>query len=78
MVNENEIRIIKSSPLIPTDPWAIKGSLPQELKDLVKDFLLSFDDPAYFGEGSKNCFLPVEDSVYDYLRDLRDRYNLSE
>ena len=80
LVNDDEIRIICASPLIPTDPWAIKKTLPKELKDLVKQFLLDFEDPDFFA-GTRNvndCFLAVEDSAYDYLRDLRDRYNLSE
>ncbi|MCL1912922.1 MAG: phosphate/phosphite/phosphonate ABC transporter substrate-binding protein [Eubacteriaceae bacterium] len=83
LVEESEIRIISKSPMIPQDPYAIKGTLPQELKDLVLQFLLDFDDPRFFGgyagaPSDKDRFLRVEDSAYDYLQELRDTYNLSE
>ena len=78
LMDDLQIRIIGKSPMIPQDPYAIKGTLPQELKDLVLQFLLDFDDPNFFGEGSKDRFLQVADSAYDYLQELRDAYGLTE
>ena len=55
--------------------------LPQELKDKVKEFLLSYDDPEYFGdeEGKEpQRFVEISDSDYDYLADLKETYNLSD
>jgi len=83
LIDDSQIRIISRSPMIPQDPYAIKGTLPQELKDLVLQFLLDFDDPRFFGgyagaPSDKDRFLRVEDSAYDYLQEIRDKYNLPE
>ena len=60
---------------------AIQKDLPQELKDKVKEFLLSYDAPEYFGdeEGKEpERFVEISDSDYDYLADLKETYNLSD
>ena len=80
-VNEEDLRIIHESPDIPGSPLAIQKDLPQELKDKVKDFLLSYNDPEYFGdeEGVEpKRFIEIADSDYDYLADLKETYNLSD
>ena len=80
-VNEEDLRIIHESPDIPGSPLAIQKDLPQELKDKVKEFLLSYDDPEYFGdeEGKEpQRFVEISDSDYDYLADLKETYNLSD
>ena len=81
LVNEEDLRIIHESPDIPGSPIAIQKDLPQELKDKVKEFLLSYDDPEYFGdeEGKEpERFVEISDSDFDYLQDLKDKYNLSD
>ena len=74
IVDGDQIKIIQTSPLIPSDPFAVKGSLPQELKDKILQFLLDFDDPAWWGEDSLNRYIEIDDSEYDYLRELNERY----
>jgi phosphonate transport system substrate-binding protein len=40
MIDQDEVRIIWKSPLLPSSPWIVRESLPQELKDaLVQAFL---------------------------------------
>lgn len=81
LVNEEDLRIIHESPDIPGSPIAIQKDLPQELKDKVKEFLLNYDDPEYFGdeEGKEpKRFVEISDSDYDYLADLKETYNLSD
>ena len=81
LVNEEDLRIIHESPDIPGSPIAIQKDLPQELKDKVKEFLLNYDDPEYFGdeEGKEpERFVEISDSDYDYLADLKETYNLSD
>ncbi len=78
---EGDLKIIHKSPTIPGSPIAIQKDLPQELKDKVKDFLLSYDNPEYFGdeEGKEpERFIAIEDSAYDYIRELKEKYNLSD
>lgn len=80
-VNGGDLKIIHESPNIPGSPMAIKKDLPQELKDKVKDFLLSYDDPEYFGdeEGVEpKRYVEISDSDYDYLADLKAKYSLSD
>lgn len=78
---EGDLKIIHESPTIPSDPIAVQKDLPQELKDKIKAFLLSYDDPEYFGdeEGVEpKRFIEAKDSDYDYLKELKEKYNLSD
>lgn len=80
-VKEGDLKIIYESPNIPSDPIAIQKDLPQELKDKVLDFLLNYDDPEFFGdeEGKEpERFIKANDSDYDYLQELKEKYNLTD
>lgn len=80
-IQEGDLRIIHESPTIPYNPVAIQKDLPQELKDKVKEFLLSYDDPEFFGdeEGKEpERYIPADESQYDYLQQLKEKYNLSD
>ena len=77
LVSEDEIKIIHQSPLIPGSPLAIQKDLPQELKDKVTEFLLNYDEEEYFGAPNKN-YVAIEDSEYDYIRELQQKYNLTD
>ena len=80
-VNEGDLKIIHESPNIPGSPIAIQKDLPQELKDKVKEFLLSYDDPEYFQdeEGVEpKRYIEISDSDYDYLAELKAKYSLSD
>lgn len=76
-VEEGELTVFYESPVIPGSPIAIKEDLPQELKDMVKEFLINYDDEEYFG-GPNIRYVEVEDSEYDYIRELQEKYNLSD
>ncbi len=81
IIKEGDLKIIHESPIIPMNPVAVQKDLPQELKDKIKEFLLNYDDPEFFGdeEGKeKERFIPAEDSHYDYLQELKEKYNLSD
>lgn len=81
IIKEDDLKIIHESPIIPMNPVAVQKDLPQELKDKVKEFLLSYDDPEFFGdeEGKEQeRFIPADESHYDYLQDLKEKYNLSD
>lgn len=50
------------------------------MKDNIKKFLLSYDDPQYFKNilGTENAkFIEATDSEYDKLRDIAEMLNLS-
>ena len=71
-----DLRIIHTSDWIPSSPMAIRSDLPQDLKDLVLEFLLAFDNSQYFEEvhgqkeGQTLRFVQIDDESYDYVRDL--------
>lgn len=77
--NEEDIRIIHESSVIPASPFAIRGDLPEDLKTAVKEFLLNYDNEQYFvsmlgaeeGDGTK--FVEASDSDYDYIRELMEK-----
>ena len=77
--NEEDVKIIHTSPLIPGGPIAVQKDLPQELKDKVRDFLLDYSEEYFtaLGEPDKR-YVEVEDSTYDYLAELKEEYGLSD
>ena len=80
-VEEDKIRIVHESPRIPNSPLAIQKDLPQDLKDLVINFFLEWDNDEFWGIRSSTVgtlYWPVEDHEYDYIRELRDKFDLSE
>ncbi|MCL1792554.1 MAG: phosphate/phosphite/phosphonate ABC transporter substrate-binding protein [Oscillospiraceae bacterium] len=79
-VEEDKIRILHTSPRIPTSLLAIQGDLPKELKDLIINFFYEWDDEDFWKTMSspETRYWPVKDSEYDYVRELRDKFDLTE
>src|SRR5699024_12095231 len=48
--NEEDVKIIHTSPLIPGSPIAVQKDLPQELKDKIRDFLLDYSEEYFRSE----------------------------
>lgn len=82
LVEEGALRTIFISPLIPASPLAIQKDLPQELKDLIINFFLTWDDQEFWdirnSSNPQTRYWPVQDSEYDYIRELRDKYDLTD
>ena len=81
LVEEDSIRVIYTSPLIPSSPFCYKDSLPQELKDLLKQFFYDWDNEEFWEIRSTTPgtrYFPVNDNEYDYVRELRDKFDLSD
>ncbi len=73
-----DVKVIYTSNPIPSEPMAIRKDLPQELKDKVKDFLLSYDNEKYFEDviGSKDArFIPCSFDDYKDITDLNKKLN---
>ncbi|TYP72043.1 phosphate/phosphite/phosphonate ABC transporter substrate-binding protein [Paenibacillus methanolicus] len=80
VIEKDSYRIIAGSESLPGTAIGIRGDLPQTLKDSVKEFLLSYDNPAFFEgllgmPGAK--FIEANDGNYDKLRDTAKMLNLS-
>jgi phosphonate transport system substrate-binding protein len=81
-VDKNAVKIIFTSPAIPQGPIAVRGDLPAEMKQSIKDFLLKYDNDTFFTdfvgqkEGQKVRYVPIDDSAYKGIYDLRKKLNL--
>ena len=76
-VSEDDLKIIHASTVIPGSPICIQKDLPEELKQIVEEFLLAYDEDEYFG-GSDNRYVSIEDSDYDIIRELQEKYGLTD
>lgn len=76
-VEEKSIKIIHESAVIPGSPVCVREDLPEELKQIVEEFLLAYDDEEYFG-GANKRYIAVEDSDYDVIRELQQKFGLTD
>jgi phosphonate transport system substrate-binding protein len=83
LVSEDDFVILHTSPWLPPSPFAYQKDLKPELKQAIKEFFLAWDNQDFWkGRGQKDGdsyrYIDVEDSSYDYIRELRDKYNLTD
>lgn len=80
LIEKDSYRVIASSEPLNATPVGIRSTVPAEMKEKVKSFLLSYDNPDYF-EGmfgmSDAKFIEVQDSDFDNIRDIAKQLNLS-
>jgi len=84
MLNEEQIDsdvniIIYESEPIPGSPIAVRGDLPQELKDDIQQALIEMDAQTIYqvqGWGDIEKYVAVSDSDYDIIRETRDLLDL--
>lgn len=84
MVNAGEIDpdvnvIIHRSDPIPGSPIAVRGDLPQDLKDSIQQALINMDEQIIYsvqGWGDIEKYVEVNDSDYDIIRETRDLLDL--
>jgi phosphonate transport system substrate-binding protein len=73
---ESDFTVIHESPRIPSSPMGIRGDLPAEFKEQVKQFFLAYRNPDYFqfmlglAPEQRPEFVDASDRDYDYVRDL--------
>ena len=79
VVGENELRVIHESEAIPESPVAVRGGLPEETKNQIKEVFvgMSADDLGVEFLGSEAVgYIEAGDSDYDVIRDLVDTLGL--
>ena len=70
-IEPGAVRVIWESPLIPSDAWSVRASMPDDLKDALEDALVTFHeaDPARFevvsSGGSWTQIVPVGPEAFD-------------
>ena len=65
-----KIQVIWTSPVIPSDPIAYRKDLPDCLKDQIKDFFYTYDDPAVLGDLEWKGFDKADDADWNTIREL--------
>lgn len=80
LIKEDDLKIFYESPEIPGSPIAVRKDMPQELKDKILEFFLNYQDEELFSlYGDSNTkYMKVEDSEYGYIRELQDKFGLTD
>jgi phosphonate transport system substrate-binding protein len=65
-----QVQIIWTSPLIPSDPIAYKSDLPECLKEELQDFFYNFEDETVLGPLDWAGFDPAGDTDWNTVREL--------
>ena len=77
MLKESDYKVIAESDPIPIDPTTYRQDLPEDLKQKIKEFFLSYKNPTLFAEWGINGFFPIADSDYDMVRETARILNMS-
>jgi len=80
LIEKDSYKIIAESEPVPGTAIGIRSDLPKDMKDKVKQFLLSYDNPEFFaniGGSPDSKFIEANDSNYDKLRETAKMLNLS-
>jgi len=65
-----QVQIIWTSPVIPSDPLAYRNDLPDCLKEEIKDFFYNYDDPEVLGALDWQGFDEADDTTWNTVREL--------
>jgi phosphonate transport system substrate-binding protein len=74
----NNIQIIWTSPVIPSDPLAYRKDLPDCLKDQIKNFFYNYKDAAVLEPLGWQGFDPAADADWNTIRELNIGKELME
>ncbi len=72
------VQVIWTSPVIPSDPIAYRKDLPDCLKDQIKDFFYTYDDPAVLSDLEWGGFDEAGDADWNTVRELNIATELLE
>ncbi|MEE8372187.1 MAG: phosphonate ABC transporter substrate-binding protein [Dehalococcoidia bacterium] len=78
-IDPGEIFVVHESEPIPGSPIVVRGDLPQDLKDRIKQALIGMDEQTILrvgGWGDIERYEAVTDSDYDVIRDTRELLGL--
>jgi len=79
VINEDDIKIIAETDVIPNPAYVVRGGLPEDLKAKIKEFYLQFDDSAYFEEvhgDSGIRFIEVTEDDYKIIYETLEALNI--
>lgn len=65
------VRIVWTSPMIPSDPIAYDSELPEALKQKIRDFFLTYNDMTVLNNLNWSGFDPATDKDWNPIRELK-------
>jgi phosphonate transport system substrate-binding protein len=65
-----KIKIIWTSPEIPSDPISYRKDLPEDLKEKIKNFFYNYNDETVLGPLEWSSFVPADDKNWNPIREL--------
>ena len=74
-LKESDIKVIGETDVIPNPCYVVRGDLPQDLKDKIKEFFMTYDDESYFEAVHENKdirFVEVTDETYTPAKEMLD------
>lgn len=80
LIDKDSYRVIAESGPLNATPVGIRPDIAADVKEKVKSFLLSYNNPEYFENmfGMADAkFIEVKDSDFDNIRDVAEKLNLS-
>ena len=81
LINKEDFKIIGQTDIIPSACFVIRGDLPQDLKDKIKEFYLQYSDSTYFEAFYHNPdirFVEAKDSDYAVVRQMVEILKIEE
>ncbi len=75
VIKKDQFKIIGQTDIIPNPAYVIRGDLPKDLKEKIKNFFLNYDDKSYFKEihGNENVsFVEVDESAYKIVKEMME------
>jgi phosphonate transport system substrate-binding protein len=73
LIDEDDIKIIGETELIPNPCFIMRSDLPQGLKDKLREFYLAYEDETYFETlygDTKTRFIEAKESDYAVVKDM--------
>ncbi|WP_265457910.1 phosphate/phosphite/phosphonate ABC transporter substrate-binding protein [Enterococcus sp. HY326] len=81
IIEEDDVRVIGETDVIPNACFVIRADLPQEMKDKIKEFYLNYANEDYFETmyGSKDVrFIEAKDEDYAIVEEMVATLNIEE
>ncbi|MFZ4452672.1 phosphate/phosphite/phosphonate ABC transporter substrate-binding protein [Salibacterium aidingense] len=80
VIEEDSFRVIAQSETTPPPPFSVSADMPEDVKDELQEYLINYDNPEFLENllGMQGAaFVEVDDSDYDFYRDMSERLNMS-
>ncbi|MBO1300057.1 MULTISPECIES: phosphate/phosphite/phosphonate ABC transporter substrate-binding protein [unclassified Enterococcus] len=81
MIQKDDIRIVGETDIIPNALFVVRADLPDEVKEELKEFYLSYDNEDYFETfyGSADVrFVEAKDEDYEVVQEMLEILNIEE